>query len=103
MREFPKAWSVRVSPSPELPEVLDEEGHRVATCHGPRTQAVRDAILLAHAPIMMAALAQCAETFRVMSEHDPGPSGTIAEEMCRQLDTFLGGTVSQWENGPREG
>jgi hypothetical protein len=81
--------------------VQDRHGALVATLHAPRTQAALDAVLLAHAPDLLAAVQQCSGTFALMAEHDPGPSGQVAAQMHRQLEDWLGGPLSVWADGPR--
>jgi hypothetical protein len=94
-------WQVHVPPSSFSPSVKDAHGHVVATLHAPREQATVDAILLCHAPILLSLVEQCAEVFRVMVEHDGGPSGRIAASMHEQLGSFLRGPISTWTDGDR--
>lgn len=96
-----RTWSLRIPPSPEAPIVQDANGRLVATLHGPRDQAARDAVLLAHAPAMLDALRYCAEAFQIIAEHDGGPSGQVATSVSAQLDQLLGGPISTWADGPR--
>ena len=92
-------WKMRYSPSPGPVLVLDAQETPVARCEHPvRARAAADAILLAHAPVLLGIVANCAEVFQVMSEHDPGPSGMVARDMFKQLDEVLRGPVSVWED-----
>lgn len=94
-------WELAIRPSPAPPCVYDGTKALVATLHAPRQQAAIDAILVTFAPEMLAALRLCAETFEVMAEHDPGPSGQIARDMYQRLHNWLQGPLGTWEDGPR--
>jgi hypothetical protein len=64
-------------------------------------QAALDAVLVAYAPPLRSAVRQCAETFQVMGEHDPGPSGQMVILLHEQLDALSRGPLSVWQDGSR--
>lgn len=96
-----KGWQVSIPASPGQPQVFDLSGALVATFAAPRNQAAADAILLAYAPLMLAALRQCAMVLQVIQENDPGPSGNVAATAIPQIDHLLRGPLDAWSDGPR--
>ncbi len=92
------SWTVTIPPTPGIPRVEEAGGALVATLHGPRTQAALDAILVAHAPAMLGALAECCMALEVMAAQDPGPSGALAARLLERLRPLLDGPLSAWES-----
>ena len=96
-----EGWRVVIAPSPALPQVFDATGALVASLHRARSQAAGDAVLLAHAPVMLDALYHVASVLAAMAHADPGPSGLLAAETHERLDKLLRGPLCVWPGDPR--
>ena len=96
MQEEGEGWRVVIAPSPALPQVFDATGALVASLHRARSQAASDAVLLAHAPVMLDALYHVAEVLAAMARVDPGPSGLLAAETHDKVDKLLRGPLCVW-------
>ena len=93
-----EGWRVVIAPSPALPQVFDATGALVASLHGARSQAANDAILVAHAPVMLDALYHVASVLAAMARVDPGPFGSLAAETHERLDNLLRGPLCVWRD-----
>ena len=91
-----EGWRVVIAPPPALPQVFDATGALVASLHRARSQAANDAVLMAHAPVMLEALYHVAEVLAAMARADPGPSGLLAAEAYDKLDKLLRGPLCVW-------
>ena len=95
---MPETWRIEIPPR-AAPEVRAADGTLVATCHRERPQAIHDAILLAHAPSLLAAVRHLHESLGVMAECDAGPSGFIAQQLRGLLEELLRGPLSAVAGG----
>ena len=93
-----EGWRVVIAPSPALPQVFDATGALVASLHRARSQAAGDAVLLAHAPVMLDALYHVASVLAAMARVDPGPFGSLAAETHERLDNLLRGPLCVWRD-----
>ena len=67
MQREGEGWQVVIAPSPAPPQVFDATGALVASLHRARSEASGDAVLLAHAPVMLDALYHVASVLAAMA------------------------------------